>query len=110
MWKCLAFIILALSSSPSQGDPSQQPIWLLNVQGAIGPAIADYIDRGIGSAKDDQAQLIIIQMDTPGGLDKSMRHIIQTILASEIPVATFVAPSGARAASAGTDILSLIHI
>ncbi len=110
MWKCLAFIILALSSSPSQGDPSQQPIWLLNVQGAIGPAIADYIDRGIGSAKDDQAQLIIIQMDTPGGLDKSMRHIIQTILATEIPVATFVAPSGARAASAGTYILYASHI
>ena len=110
MWKCLALIILALSFSPSQGDPSQQPIWLLSVQGAIGPAIADYIDRGIGSAKDDQAQLIIIQMDTPGGLDKSMRYIIQTILASEIPVATFVAPSGAHAASAGTYILYASHI
>jgi membrane-bound serine protease (ClpP class) len=110
MWKYLAFIVLALSFSPSQSDPSQQPIWLLSAQGAIGPAIADYIDRGIGLAKDDQAQLIIIQMDTPGGLDKSMRHVIQTILVSEIPVATFVAPRGARAASAGTYILYASHI
>ncbi len=83
---------------------------LLAIEGAIGPAIADFIVRGIEAAGERNAELIVIEMDTPGGLDSSMRDIIQGILDSSIPVATFVYPQGARAASAGTYILYASHI
>ena len=75
----------------------------LPVQGPIGPATADYIIRGI--AKGQDAELILLKLDTPGGLDKSMRQIVQSILTSATPVVVYVAPSGARAASAGTYLL-----
>lgn len=77
---------------------------VLEVEGAIGPAVADYLDREIAAAASLDAKLIVLRMNTPGGLDSSMRQIIRAILASPVPVATFVAPSGARAASAGTYI------
>lgn len=83
---------------------------LLEVKGAISPASADYVLRGLAAAEERGAALVVLRLDTPGGLDSSMRDIIQGILAAQIPVATYVTPRGARAASAGTYILYASHI
>src|SRR5579872_3214398 len=77
---------------------------LLDIDGVIGPPMADYVVREIKTAQPRTVGLIILRMNTPGGLDTSMRRIISAILASPVPVATYVAPNGARAASAGTYI------
>ncbi|RJX71431.1 nodulation protein NfeD [Vibrio sinensis] len=80
-------------------------VWLVPIKGAIGPATSDYVTREIELATEDNIKLIILVMDTPGGLDSAMRDIIKAITSSSIPIATWVGPSGARAASAGTYIL-----
>jgi len=82
----------------------------LNLEGAIGAATADFITGGIRQAEEEAADLVIIRMDTPGGLDSSMRDIISAILNASVPVATYVSPAGARADSAGTYILYASHI
>ena len=82
----------------------------LEIEGPIGVATADYVDAGIEHAVERDADLIIVNIDTPGGLVKPMRTIVQSILASPIPVAVYVSPAGARADSAGTYILLAAHI
>jgi membrane-bound serine protease (ClpP class) len=84
--------------------------YVLSLNDAISPASADYLMRGINKAVASKANVIVIELDTPGGLDTSMRQIIKAILASPVPVVTYVSPDGARAASAGTYILYASHV
>jgi membrane-bound serine protease (ClpP class) len=107
--RVLAFLMLALAMlalPPARGGTAAagQRALVLEIDGVIGPPLADYIGRELRAARPDEVGIIVLRMNTPGGLDASMRQIVSAILASPVPVATYVAPNGARAASAGTYI------
>ena len=100
----ITVLIGVLQVSSVSASPSE-PVILLEVDGVINTFTVRYLDRGLQNAEAIGAQLVIIQIDTPGGLDTSMREIIQLLLNANVPVAVFVSPEGARATSAGMFIL-----
>lgn len=105
-----AALACAAAPEPPQPERASRDVVLLTVDGPISPASADYVVRGMHRAAKHGAQAVVLRIDTPGGLDTSMRTIVKEILASPVPVVVFVAPGGARAASAGTFILYAAHV
>ncbi len=105
----LPWVLTALLFAAGSGA-SDTEVWVVDLEGAVGPASVDLIIRSIDDAYAADAEAVIIRMDTPGGLDKAMRELVQHILNSPIPVVTYVAPNGARAASAGTYIAYASHV
>lgn len=105
MKKLLPLLVLLALNTAARADA-----WLIDVNGAIGPSMADHFVRGLEEAESAGADLVVMRIDTPGGLDTAMRDMIRSILASSIPVVAYVAPGGARAASAGTYLLYASHL
>jgi membrane-bound serine protease (ClpP class) len=106
----LLFTGASSAQQPAAGQEQPEGALLLEIRDAIGPATSDFFVRALDRAREGKARLVIVQLDTPGGLDSAMRDMIKAILASPVPVAIYVSPSGARAASAGTYLLYASHI
>jgi len=100
----------ASSTAQTPATPASNTALLLEIRDAIGPATSDFFVRALRKAAERELPLVVVEMDTPGGLDSAMRDMIKAILASPVPVAIYVSPSGARAASAGTYLLYASHI
>ncbi len=97
-------LLLFLFCFPGNILSAENEVYIIEISGSINPAVADFLKKGINKASGDGVSCIIIKIDTPGGLAESMRKIVKAIFASKVPVVTYVAPSGARAASAGVMI------
>src|SRR5260370_20597649 len=105
--KTIAFFVSLLLCTAAAASPA---VVVVPLNGAVGPASADFIVRALARAAEEHAQLAILEIDTPGGLDQSMRSVIKAILSSPVPVSPVIAPGRARAASAGTYIVYASHI
>lgn len=111
LYRLPVFLLFVLAASAAAQGPASSPnVWLTDLDGAVGPASADHIIRTLDRAAEADVALLVLRINTPGGLDNSMRDIVSAILDSPVPVATWVAPSGARAASAGTYIVAASHV
>ncbi|MBI2296450.1 MAG: nodulation protein NfeD [Betaproteobacteria bacterium] len=106
---CLLAAAFALASGPAHAAP-ERPVVTLEIKGPIGVATAMQLAAALERARKEDAPLVVVRLDTPGGLVDSTREIIQAVLASPVPVAVYVSPSGARAASAGTYIAYAAHL
>lgn len=106
----LGLLIAASISIGIEAQAASSRIDVLHAKGTINPVLANYIERGINQAEEDNAIACIIQLDTPGGLDISMRDIVKEIVSAEVPVVVYVSPSGARAASAGVFVTMAAHV
>ncbi|MBA7710194.1 hypothetical protein ES703_119127 [subsurface metagenome] len=103
-------LLIAASASIGAQAATSSTIDVLQAEGVVNPVLADYIERGIEHAEETNAIAVIIQLDTPGGLDTSMRDIVKDIVNARIPVVVYVSPAGARAASAGVFITVAAHV
>lgn len=101
---------LALLAAGAPGSASPRHALVLTIAGPIGPASADYLSRGLAQAREQGAAALVLRIDTPGGLDTSMREMIREVVNAPLPVLAWVGPSGARAASAGTYIVYASHV
>ena len=106
----LCIALGAVLAWQAQAQQAERTALVMTIDDAIGPAISDYFQRGLELAEEQNAELVVVEMDTPGGLDASMRSMISAMLTSRVPVAIYVSPSGARAASAGTYLLYASHV
>ena len=105
----LLLVFAVFLSSGAQGD-QKKPVLVVRVNGVINPVAAEFIGKSISRASAMQAEALVIELDTPGGLDTSMRDIVKNIIGSSLPVIVYVSPSGARAASAGVFITLAAHV
>ena len=106
----MALMLLLAAMLNAAASDAAARVLVMEIEGTIGPITADYFHSGMRKAEDSGVGLVVLRLDTPGGLDAAMRDIVKEILAAQVPVACFVSPSGARAASAGTYILYACHV
>jgi len=106
----LLFIVIILYPSLFFSEEPKRDVMVITLSGVINPVATEYIGKSIKIANEKKVEVLVIELDTPGGLDTSMRKIVKDIIGSEVPVVVYVSPSGSRAASAGVFITLSAHI